>query len=148
MRPPWSIIGRTAGAPRRRRPVNPTLDRPLPMPIALPKSFPRRVFLVFMAITALGIAAAIVVTVVTGWVPPRGSATVVLPLYFAVLLLALSAAFVSSGDTLMHHHATGTIQRATSPVEFWSVVAVQVVLAFVLLVFAAFKWRGIYGSAL
>jgi hypothetical protein len=117
------------------------------MPLALPKSLPCRVFLGFMSLTALGIAVAIVVTVVSGWVPPRESATVVLPLYFAVLLLVLSAAFVLSGDALMHHHTTGTIKRTTSPVEFWSVVAVQIVLAIVLLAFAAVKWRAIYGSA-
>jgi multisubunit Na+/H+ antiporter MnhB subunit len=117
------------------------------MPLTLPKSLLRRVFLGFMALTALGIAVALAFTVVSGWVPPRESATVVLLLYFAVLLLVLSAAFIFSGDTLMHHHTTGTIQRATSPVEFWSVVGVQVVLAVVLFVVAAFKWRALYGPA-
>lgn len=100
-----------------------------------------------MALTTLGIAVAIAFTIVFGWVPPRESAAVVLPLYFAVLLLVLSIAFVLSGDTLMYHHTTGTIQRATSPVEFWSVVGVQTVLAVVLFVIAAIKWRALYGSA-
>lgn len=115
------------------------------MRLEIPRSLPRRVFLACMGLTALGIAVALAFTVTVGWLPPRESAGVVLPLYFALLLIVLSVSSVVSGDTLMHHHRTGTIQRASSPVEFWCVNAVQIALAAVLLVAGCLRWQALYG---
>ena len=71
---------------------------------------------------------------VSGFLPPRSWGTVVLPLYFATLLLVLALAYLVSGDTLMHHYRTGTIQRESSPTTFWCIVVVQLGLAAVLFV--------------
>ena len=62
------------------------------------------------------------------------SVGIVLPLYFALLLAALTLSFVISGDTLMHHYRTRTVQRDADPVWFWCIVAVQSLIALGLLV--------------
>lgn len=108
---------------------------------------PRRVFIACVSLTAIGIAIALAVSAITGWLPSRESAGFILPLYFALLLLVLSLAFIVSGNTLMHHHFTGTIQRATDPVSLWCVVGVQLALAAVLAVVALVQWCRLYGSA-
>jgi hypothetical protein len=109
-----------------------------------PSPLPRRVFFAFIGIAAIAMIAAFALTFITGWVPPRESAAIVLPLYFAVLLSVLSLSFVVSGNTLMHHHRTGTIQRDTDPVSFWWIVGVQVAIAAILLVVGCVQWAGLY----
>jgi len=71
----------------------------------------------------------------SGVVPPRSWGSFVLPLYFATLLLVLALAYLVSGNTLMHHYHTGTIQRESSPTTFWCIVFVQLTLAAVLFIF-------------
>lgn len=109
-----------------------------------PSPLPRRVFFAFIGVTAIAMIGAFAFTVVSGWVPPRESAAIVLPLYFAVLLSVLALSFVVSGNTLMHHHRTGTIQRDTDPVSFWWIVGVQVAVAAILLVVGCVQWAGLY----
>ena len=70
---------------------------------------------------------------------------VVLPLYFAALLAALTLSFVISGNTLMHHYRTGTVQRATAPIWFWSIVIVQALIAFGLAVVGSVNWSAMHG---
>jgi hypothetical protein len=65
---------------------------------------------------------------------------VVLPLYFATLLASLSLSYVVSGNTLMHHLRTGTVQRASDPKWFWGVVIVQEVIAVSLAAVGYFNW--------
>ena len=84
-------------------------------------------------IVAATVAAAIA-AMVTGHLPSRASGAVVLPLYFAAVLLVLAMSSVVSGNTLMHHHRTGTIRRPSSPVAFWCIVGAQLLLATALLV--------------
>lgn len=110
-----------------------------------PSPLPRRIFFALIGITVIAIIVAFAFTVFSGWVPPRESAGVVLPLYFAAFLSVMTLSFVVSGNTLMHHHRTGTIQRATDPVAFWWVVWVQVAIAVVLLVVACAQWGKLYG---
>jgi len=98
-----------------------------------------------MVITVVCIITALAVTAVSGWTPPRESAAVVLPIYFAVLLLALAVSFVASGNTLMHHARTGTIQRAADPISFWWVVGVQFTIAAALLVLGCVEWSRLSG---
>ena len=95
-----------------------------------PSRLPARVLFAFVSITV----AAAVVAMVSGFLPPRSWSTFVLPLYFATLLLALAVACLVSGNTLMHHDRTGTIQRASSPTAFWSIVFAQLGLAAALFV--------------
>lgn len=112
-----------------------------------PSPLPRRVFFAFIGVTAIAIIVAFAFTVTSGWVPSRESAAVVLPLYFAVLLSVMSLSFVVSGNTLMHHHRTGTIARDTDPVSFWWIVWVQVAIAAMLLVVGCVQWAGLYDRA-
>jgi hypothetical protein len=93
---------------------------------------PRRVLVMFVVV-----AVVVAVTAMTvGFLPPRSWSVVVLPFYFASLLLALALAYLVSGNTLMHHYRTGTIQRESSPTAFWCIVLVQIGLAAVLFAFA------------
>jgi len=69
----------------------------------------------------------------------------VLPVYFAALLGALTLSFVISGNTLMHHYSTGTVQRATSPEWFWTIVIVQALIAFGLAVVGYVNWSAMHG---
>ncbi len=110
-----------------------------------PSRLPRRVLFAFVGVA---VASAIIVFaygVLSDWVPPRESAGVVLPVYFAMLLAALALSFVISGNTLMHHYRTGTVQRATNPVWFWWIIAVQSIIAAVLLAIGCVQWSKMYG---
>ena len=93
---------------------------------------PRRVLKAFVVITVMAAVAAMVL----GFLPPRSWGIVVLPFYFGALLLVLALAYLVSGNTLMHHYSTGTIQRQSSPIAFWCIVLVQVGIAAVLFTFA------------
>jgi hypothetical protein len=110
---------------------------------------PRRVFFTLIASTVVAVAVVVAYSIVTGWVPPRSFATaytgVVLPLYGAVLLAIVTLSFVVSGNTLMHHYRTGTVQRATDPTWFWWIVTVQSLIVVVLLVFGCVQWSKLHG---
>ena len=99
----------------------------------------------FVGVTVFGAIVAFAYGLSSGWSPPRESAGVVLPLYFAVLLAALALSFVISGNTLMHHYRTGTVQRATDPVWFWWIIAVQSSIAAALFVVGCVQWSRIHG---
>lgn len=77
--------------------------------------WPRVVLTVFILITLLCAAAGILASIRSGWVPARNISGIVLPLYFGALLVVLSVTFVLSGDTLIHHYRTDTVQRASQP---------------------------------
>jgi hypothetical protein len=106
---------------------------------------PRRVFFAFIGLTVVGLSAAFVYSVASGWTPLRSASAFVLPLYFAALLSVLTVSFVISGNTLMRHFRTGTVQRATDPRWFWSIVIVQSIIAGVLLVVGYVKWSAVHG---
>jgi hypothetical protein len=110
-----------------------------------PSRLPRCVFFAFIGVTVVGVIAAFAFGLSSGWVPPRESAGVILPLYFAVLLAVLALTFVISGNTRMHHYRTGTVQRATEPVWFWRIVTVQSVIAAALFVIGCIQWSKLYG---
>ena len=95
-----------------------------------PSRLPRRVLFALIIITVVAAAA----VMASGFIPPRSWGTFVLPLYFATLWLVLALAYLVSGETLMHHYRTGTIQRESSPTTFWCIVFVQLGLAAVLFV--------------
>jgi hypothetical protein len=78
-----------------------------------PSRLPRRVLFALIGVTVVGAIVVFAYGVLSGWVPPRESAGVVLPLYFAMLLGALTLSFVICGNTLMYHYRSGTVQRAT-----------------------------------
>jgi hypothetical protein len=110
---------------------------------------PRRVFFAFVSAAVIGVIVAIAIFS-AGFVPPRETAGliwVILPLYLGVLLAALALSFVVSGNTLMHHYRTGTVQRATEPTWFWWIVKVQSLIAVVLLVIGCVQWIRLYGWA-
>ena len=92
---------------------------------------PRHALFALIVITVVAAIAAMV----SGFLPPRSWGTFVLPLYFATLLLVLALAYLVSGNTLMHHYRTGTIQRESSPTTFWCIVFVQLGLAAALFVY-------------
>jgi hypothetical protein len=110
-----------------------------------PSRLPRRVLFALIGVTVVGALVVFAYGVLSGWVPPRESAGVVLPLYFAMLLAALTLSFVISGNTLMHHYRTGTVQRATDPTWFWWIISVQFVIAAVLVVIGCVQWSKLYG---
>ena len=114
-----------------------------------PSRLPRRVFFAFVRATFVAIATTVAYSISTGWVPPRsfGGAYsgIVLPLYFATFLAVMTLSFVVSGNTLMHHYRTGTVQRATDPTWFWSIVIVQAVIAAALLVVGFRNWNTLHG---
>lgn len=111
-----------------------------------PSRAPRCVFFAFIGVTVVGVIVAFAFGLSSGWVPPpRESAGVILPLYFAVLLAVLALTFVVSGNTLMHHYRTGTVQRATEPVWFWRIVTAQLVIAAVLFIIGCIQWNKLYG---
>jgi hypothetical protein len=101
---------------------------PATMSPASPSRLPRRVVYTIVAATVV----AAIAVMVTGHLPSRASGAEVLPFYFAAVLLVLAMSYVVSGNTLMHHHRTGTIQRPSSPVAFWCVVGAQLLAAAVL----------------
>jgi hypothetical protein len=103
------------------------------------------VLFAFVGVTIVGAIGGFAYGLSSGWVPPRESAAVALPLYFAVLLAGLALSFVISGNTLMHHYRTGTVQRVTDPVWFWWIIAVQSSAAAVLFVFGCVQWSKMYG---
>jgi hypothetical protein len=86
---------------------------------------------VLYAFVAAGVAAALA-AVSLGW-ETRGRSHLLL-FYFAALAAALALAYLFSGNTLMHHFRTGTINRRSSPAAYWVVVVVHFALAAVLLV--------------
>jgi uncharacterized membrane protein YhdT len=92
---------------------------------------PRRVLFALVIITVM----AAIALMLSGFLPPRSWGTFVLPLYFATLLLVLALAYLVSGNTLMHHYRTGTVQRESNPTTFWCIVFVQLGLAVVLFIF-------------
>jgi hypothetical protein len=110
-----------------------------------PSRLPRHVLFALIGVTVVGAVIVLTHGVLSGWVPPRDSAGVALPLYFAMLLAALTLSFVISGNTLIHHYRTGTVQRATDPVWFWWIIAVQSIIAAVLFVIGCVQWSKIYG---
>jgi hypothetical protein len=110
-----------------------------------PSRLPRRVLLASVGATVVCALGAFVLDLSSGWVPPRESAAVVLPIYLALVLAALTLSFVISGNTLMHHYRTGTVQRATDPVWFWRIVIVQSVIAGSLFVFGLAQWGKLIG---
>jgi hypothetical protein len=106
---------------------------------------PRRVLAVAVGVTIVVAVAAFAIGSYFGWAPPRKFAGVILPIYFAVVLAALTLSFVISGNTLMHHSRTGTVQRATDPVWFWRIVTAQSVIAGLLLFFGLVSWSNLNG---
>jgi hypothetical protein len=110
-----------------------------------PSRLPRRVLFALIGVTVVDAVVVFAYGVSSGWVPPRESAGVVLPLYFAMLLAALTLSFVISGNTLMHHYRTGTVQRATDPGWFWWIVSVQSIIGAVLFVIGCVQWSKMYG---
>ena len=106
---------------------------------------PRRVLAVFVGVTTAVAVVAFVIGSYFGWTPRREFAGVVLPIYFAVLLAVLTLSFVISGNTLMHHYRTGTVQRASDPVLFWRIVTAQLVIAGLLFLFGLVSWSNLNG---
>jgi len=98
-----------------------------------PSRLPRRVFFAFVGATVLAALSAVCYSLATGWLPARSFAAtytrVVLPGYFALLIATLTLSYLLSGNTLMHHYSTGTVQRDSSPSWFWWIVVVQAVAA-------------------
>jgi hypothetical protein len=108
---------------------------------------PRRVFFAFIWVAVVGAVVAFA-TFSVGLVPPRETARlvwVILPLYLGSLLAVLALSFVVSGNTLMHHYRTDTVQRATDPTSFWWIVTVQSLIAAVLLIIGCAQWIKLYG---
>ena len=105
---------------------------------------------VLFAFVALVFVAAITISVIfaSGSVPPRESAGymwVILPLALGVFLLLMTLSFVVSGNTLMHHYRTETVQRATDPTVFWWIIKVQSVIAAILLIIGTVQWFKLHG---
>ena len=98
---------------------------------------------VFVGVTVVVAVVAFVIGSHFGWAPRRELAGVILPIYFAVLLLVLTLSFVISGNTLMHHYRTGTVQRATDPALFWRIVTAQLVIAGLLFFFGFVSWSNL-----
>jgi hypothetical protein len=103
------------------------------------------VLAVFVGCTIVVAVVALALGTYFGRAPRRELAGVILPIYFAVLLAVLTLSFVISGNTLMHHYRTGTVQRATDPVWFWRIVTVQSVIAGLLLFFGLVSWSNLNG---
>lgn len=107
-------------------------------------------YYVLFAFISLVVVAAIVMVAIfsSGSVPPRESSGyiwVILPLTLGVFLVAMNLSFVISGNTLMHHYRTGTVQRATDPTWFWRIVTVQSLIAAVLLIVGGLQWHRLHG---
>jgi multisubunit Na+/H+ antiporter MnhB subunit len=102
---------------------------------------PWRVFIGFVGATVVIVLAGLL----GGWHPRRELSSVILPIYGAVLLGVLSCTYVISGNTLVHHFRTGTIQRSTSPRSFWTVVVAQLAIAVVMAVIGCLQWSKLYG---
>ena len=98
---------------------------------------PFHVLIGFIACTVV----AMVVGGVWGWLPLRESSGIVITIYFAILLAVLGVSYIVSGNTLMHHYRTGTVQRSTSPGVFWAIVSGQFVISVALAVIAYLSSR-------
>ncbi len=102
-----------------------------------PSRLPARVFYLCVALTIAVVAGFFCYSLVTGWVPQRSSSGIftgiILPLWGGALLAIVTASYVISGDTMMHHYRTGTVQRASEPRWFWMIVKVQSGVAALLL---------------
>jgi hypothetical protein len=102
-----------------------------------------------VGVTVAGALASACYFISSGKVPPRWFgrtySRVALPLYFSVLLGAVTLSFVISGNSLMHHYRTGTVQRETDPVWFWSIVVAQALVALGLAAVAYVNWRALHG---
>jgi len=113
-----------------------------------PSSLPKRVFFAIVGATVVGTLAFAGHFILSGKAPPRYFAGtysgVVLPLYFAIFLIALTVSFVISGNTLMHHYRTGTVQRETDPAWFWSIVGAQALIALGLVAVAYIHWTALH----
>jgi hypothetical protein len=105
------------------------------------KRLPRRVFMGFVGVTIVTALAGML----GGWYPRRDLSSIILPIYGAVLLGVLSGTYVISGNTLMHHYRTGTIQRSTSPRSFWTIVVAQLAIAVVMAVIGCLQWSKLHG---
>jgi MFS family permease len=103
---------------------------------------PRRALFGFIVVTLIAALAAML----AGWFPSRRWAGVVLSLYFAVFLATLALAYVLSGNTLMYHYRTGTVQREHSPGTFWSIVAAHLLLVVVFAIVGGGLWVGMRGG--
>jgi hypothetical protein len=100
-------------------------------------------YALFAYIGATMVAA--VAGMVSGWVPRRELSGVVMPLYFGTFLAMMALAYCLSGNTVLHHHRTGTIQRANNPTTFRVVVFVHVGLSFILIAMGVVRWMGSRG---
>jgi len=113
-----------------------------------PSRLPRRAFFAFVGASLVTIAGTVAYYILRGQPPPRSFAhvytEVVLPLYFATFLAVITLSFVVSGNTLMHHYRTGTVQRTTDPTWFWSIVTVQAVIALVLTIVGFGNWNRLH----
>ena len=86
-------------------------------------------------------AVAIAVSATFGWLPrDRDFGFTVVIIFLGILLAALALASILSGNTLMHHFRTGTVQRDTSPVTFWCIVIGHIVVAVFLLYLGFARW--------
>lgn len=115
--------------------------------LSAPSDLPKRTLKVFVAVSVTVALVAFCFSLFSGWVPSQKSGVVGLPLWFALLLAALTASFVVSGNTLMHHFRTGTVQRVHNPVAFWVIVAVQTFLVLILLFVSYHNWTSWYAGA-
>ena len=114
-----------------------------------PSRLPQWTLFAFVGATVLAILSLVCYSLATRWVPARSFAgtytRVVLPGYFALLVATLTLSYFISGNTLMHHYSTGTVQRDTSPTWFWRIVVVQALIAFVLAIVAYANWIALHG---
>jgi len=114
-----------------------------------PSRLPRRVFFGFVGATVAVVLGVVAYSVTTGWVPARSFAgiysRVLLPAYFAALVGTLTLSYVVSGNTLMHHYRTGTVQRGTSPAWFWWIIIVQTLIALALAAIAYVNRNAMHG---
>jgi|BarGraIncu00222A_1022003.scaffolds.fasta_scaffold448913_1 hypothetical protein len=106
-------------------------------------------YVLYAYISVVVVAVLVIIAIFSsGSIPPRESSGyiwVILPLALGVFLLVMTFSFVISGNTLMHHYRTGTVQRATDPTWFWWIVKVQSLIAVVLLVIGTVQWFKLHG---
>ncbi len=101
-------------------------------------------YVLYGFITVVVVAVLVIIAIFSsGSIPPRESSGyiwVILPLALGVFLLVMTLSFVISGNALMHHYRTGTVQRATDPTWFWLIVKIQSVIAAILLIIGTVQW--------
>jgi hypothetical protein len=106
-------------------------------------------YVLYTFITVVFVAVLVIIAIFSsGSVPPRESSGyiwVILPLALGVFLVVMTLSFVISGNTLMHHYRTGTVQRATDPTWFWWIVTVQSIIAAILLIIGTAQWFKLHG---